>query len=230
MELKAALYARVSTVDKDQNPDVQLAKLRQYCDDMGWTIYREYIDYASAADMVHRQAWADLLKRASVRRFNVLLVWKIDRAFRSVIHAANTLGMLRGYGVGFRSYSESSIDTTTPHGEFIFNILAAVSQLERQTISQRVQSGMDYVRQHGTKSGVPIGRARLKVSTEDILQVLGACKGSYSAAARELTRQTGIDISPGVIWQRVKRNGGKPLQNLAPKIGGKQIPARSRKR
>jgi len=44
----------------------------------------------------------------------VLLVWKIDRAFRSVIHAANTLNMLRAYRVGFRSYTEPSIDTTPP--------------------------------------------------------------------------------------------------------------------
>jgi len=151
--MEAALYARVSTTDKDQNTAVQLSKLRGYCQEMGWTVYREYVDEASAADFLGRIGWKYLMKDAVLHRFDVLLVWKIDRAFRSIIHAANTLSMLRSYRVGFRSYMEPSMDTTTPHGEFIFNIMAAVAALERQTISQQVRAGMDYAKQHGTRSG-----------------------------------------------------------------------------
>ena len=161
--MKASLYARVSTADRDQNTEVQLSKLREYCREMGWIVYREYVDEASAADFVRREGWKHVMKDAALHKFDVLLVWKIDQAFRSVIHAANTLNMLRGYRVGFRSYTEPSIDTTTPRGEFIFNIMAAVAALERQTISQRVRAGMDYAKRHGTKSGNKIGRKRYDV-------------------------------------------------------------------
>jgi DNA invertase Pin-like site-specific DNA recombinase len=51
-KVKAALYARVSTVDKDQNPEVQLSKLREYCREMGWAVHQEYVDEASAADFL----------------------------------------------------------------------------------------------------------------------------------------------------------------------------------
>jgi len=92
--MKAALYARVSTADKDQNPEVQLSKLREYCGEMGWAVYQEYVDQASAADLLRREAWKRLMKDAALHKFDVLLVWRIDRAFRSVIHSANTLRIL----------------------------------------------------------------------------------------------------------------------------------------
>ena len=85
--MKAALYARVSTADKDQNTEVQLSKLRDYCHEMGWIVYREYVDEASAADFSGRVGWKHLMKDAALHKFDVLLVWEIDRAFRSVIHA-----------------------------------------------------------------------------------------------------------------------------------------------
>lgn len=205
--MKVALYARVSTDDKDQNPEVQLVKLREYSQDMDWSVNQEYIDKASAADMMGRTAWKQLMKDAALHRFDILLVWKIDRAFRSVIHAANSLNMLRGYRIGFRSYMEPSIDTTTPHGEFIFNILASVAELERQTISQRVRAGMGYAKEHGTKSGKRIGRKRLPIDITNICKAFCACKGNYSEAARLLTEQTGIKVSPGFIQIRISRQG-----------------------
>ena len=227
--MKAALYARVSTTDKDQNTEVQLSKLRDYCQEMGWIVYREYVDEASAADFLGRVGWKHLMKDAALHGFDVLLVWKIDRAFRSVIHAANTLSMLRGYRVGFRSYMEPSIDTTTPHGEFIFNIMAAVAALERQTISQRVRAGMDYAKRHGTKSGNKIGRERYDVPFAIVCKALQACCGNYSAAARWIVEQTGIKVSLGFVQTRVQREDktledilGQPLQSLAPKSGQKQ--------
>ena len=82
------------------------------------------------------------MKDAALHKFDVLLVWKIDRAFRSVIHAANTLSMLRGYRVGFRSYMEPSIDTTTPHGEFIFNIYGG-SGCTREANDKSASPGRD---------------------------------------------------------------------------------------
>jgi DNA invertase Pin-like site-specific DNA recombinase len=194
---------------------------------MSWAVHQEYVDEASAADFLRREGWKHAMKDAALHKFDVLLVWKIDRAFRSVIHAANTLNMLRGYRVGFRSFMEPSIDTTTPHGEFIFNILAAVAELERQTIGQRVRAGMAYAKQHGTKSGNKIGRKRYDVPFTIVCKALQASCGNYSAAARWLMDETGINkLTPGFVWMRVHREGktledivGQPSQNLDHKSG-----------
>ncbi len=228
--MKAALYARVSTTDKDQDTEVQLSKLRDYCQEMGWIVYREYVDEASAADFLGRVGWKHLMKDAALHKFDVLLVWKIDRAFRSVIHAANTLSTLRGYRVGFRSYIEPSIDTTTSRGEFIFNIMAAVAEMERQTISQQVQAGMGYAKRHGPRSGNKIGRKRYDVPFAIVCKALQACCGNYSAAARWIFEETGIKVSPGFVQTRVQREDktledilGQPLQSLTPKSGQKQL-------
>lgn len=216
--MKAAIYARVSTIDKDQNPEVQLSKLREYCQLMEWEIYQEYVDKASAADLVKREAWKRLMKEASTRRFNLLLVWKLDRAFRSVIHASNTLNMLRGYGVGFRSYMEPAMDTTTAIGEFIFNISAAFAELERQTISQRVLAGIAFAKQHGTKSGNSIGRKPFNIPLTNICKALRDSDGCYSAAARLLEREFKKSVSPGFVQIRIQRGGLTYEEVMAGKI------------
>jgi len=197
--MKAALYARVSTTDKDQNPEVQLAVLREYCRSMGWEIYKEYVDQAPALDMLARQAWHELLTAAARHRFDVLLVWKLDRAFRSVIHAANTLEQLRNCRVEFKSYTEAFMDTTSPQGEFIFHIMAAAAGLERQMLGQRVRSGMDYAKKHGTKSGKPIGRPRKKISDAKIIKAFKQAGGNYYQAAQSLNENVGF------VYNRIQR-------------------------
>ena len=93
--MKVALYARVSTSDKDQNVENQLIQLREFVAAQTWEAHREYVDHASATDLVGRTAWRDFLDDASKRRIDLLLVWRMDRAFRSVLDAANTLERLR---------------------------------------------------------------------------------------------------------------------------------------
>lgn len=197
--MKAALYARVSTIDKDQNPEVQLTNLREYCQNMGWEVYQEYVDYASAADLGQRGAWSRLLKDANQHRFDVLLVWKLDRAFRSVMHAANTLEQLRGYKIQFKSYTEAFVDTTTPTGEFVYYIIAASASLERQMLIQRVRAGMDYAKKHGTKSGKGIGRPRRRISDTRIIRAYKENGENYYQAAKFL------GVEPGFVYNRIKR-------------------------
>jgi DNA invertase Pin-like site-specific DNA recombinase len=196
--MKAALYARVSTIDKDQNPEVQLSALREYCRDMGWEIYKEYIDQASAVDLGARSAWRALVDDAARHRFDVLLVWKLDRAFRSVVHAANTLEQLRNYKVQFKSYTEAFMDTTTPIGEYVYYIMAAAAGLERQMVGQRVKAGMSYAQAHGTKSGQAIGRPRKKISDAKVLEVFVQTGMNYY--------QTGklLGVNPGFVFNRVQ--------------------------
>ena len=148
---KTALYARVSTADKDQNPETQLVPLREFVQTQGWPVHREYVDRAPAPDLLHRTAWRELLEDASRRRVDLLLVWRMDRAFRSVLDAATTLERLRAWGVGLRSYAEPWLDTTSPFGEALYYITVAYAQLERGILRERVKAGMERARREGRR-------------------------------------------------------------------------------
>ena len=153
--MKVALYARVSTSDKEQNVETQLLPLREFVQAQGWAVYRTYVDIAPATDLAHRQEWRELLEDASKRRFDLVLVWRMDRGFRSVLDAATTLERLRGWGVGLRSYSEPWLDTTSPFGEALYYITVAYAQLERGILRERVKAGMDRARRQGRQIGRP---------------------------------------------------------------------------
>lgn len=122
---RVALYARVSTADKDQRPETQLLALREFARAQGWPVAGEFVDHASATDFRARTAWRALLDRAARRQIDLVLVWRIDRAFRSVLDAATTLERLRAWGVGLRSYAEPWLDTTSSFGEALYYITAA---------------------------------------------------------------------------------------------------------
>jgi DNA invertase Pin-like site-specific DNA recombinase len=205
--MKVALYARCSTKDKGQNPEVQLDALRKYCTSMQWEIYQEYVDQASAGDLLNRTAWTRLMKDASLHKFDILLIWKLDRAFRSMSHASNTLNALNSYRVGFRSLQDSAIDTTTPNGLLVFNILAAVAQFEKDLIVLRINEGMSYAKLHGTKSGCPIGRKSYGIPLENVCKAVQQSCGNYSAASRLLSKEFSQPVTPGFVLSRLKRAG-----------------------
>ena len=155
--MRAAIYARVSTADKDQNPETQLLPLREFSAAQGWTVAGEFADRAPATDLRARTAWRELLVQTARRRVDLVLVWRIDRAFRSVLDAATTLERLRAWGVGLRSYTEPWLDTTSPFGEALYYITAAYAQLERGILAERVRAGMDRARRQGHRLGRPGG-------------------------------------------------------------------------
>jgi DNA invertase Pin-like site-specific DNA recombinase len=155
--MRVGIYARVSTQDKDQNPETQLLPLREFCLAQGWQIAGEFVDQASAADLRGRVQWRALLDAAGRRKLDAILVWKLDRAFRSVAHMAQTTEQLRRWGVGLRSYSEPWLDTsgTSPVGDLMLNILASFAQFERALIAERVRAGMARAKKQGRHVGRP---------------------------------------------------------------------------
>jgi hypothetical protein len=128
--LRVALYARVSTRDKAQDVDLQLVPLREYAAARGWVV-AEYVDRAPAGDLAGRAAWARLLEDARRRRLDHVLVWKLDRAFRSTLHCLSTLQDLEHRGVGFSCLTQSDVDTTSATGRLLLTLLAAVAEFER---------------------------------------------------------------------------------------------------
>lgn len=151
--MKAALYARVSTHDKGQDPELQLQEMREYCHRMGWEIYREYVDYESGAKVERAQLNA-MLKDARMRRFDVLLVWKLDRLARSLKQLVEVLDNLRAWGINFKCLMDD-IDTTTPQGKLHFHIIAAFAEFERELIRERVKAGIEKAKRKGKKLGRP---------------------------------------------------------------------------
>lgn len=152
--MKVAVYARVSTSDKDQDPETQLMALRDYVRSQGWECYLEFVDQSPANDMAHRTGWRQLLDDAARRRFQVVLVFKLDRAFRSVKHMHDTLAVWETVGVRFRSVREG-FDTSTALGRLLMNLLASLAEFELEIISERVKAGMERARKQGSHIGRP---------------------------------------------------------------------------
>ncbi|MFC2070407.1 recombinase family protein [Chloroflexota bacterium] len=187
--MKVATYTRVSTSDKEQDPMTQLMPMREYIsaqEDM--TIFNEYSDSVPATDITHRYQWRELLNDASKRSFDLVLVWRIDRAFRSVLDAATTLERFKAWGVGLRSYSEPWLDTTSPFGEALYYITAAYAQLEREILRERVKAGMDRARKQGHKIGRPrvTDRRGFRRRFGVVLAKLNNGEVSRNQAAKEL--------------------------------------------
>ena len=114
-QITAAIYARVSTTDKGQDVENQLAQLRRYARAQRWQI-REFIDHASGKHSDRAQFKA-MFEAASRREFTVVIVWALDRLTREGIGETFAhLKRLHGYGVQFESYSEPQFRTTGPLG------------------------------------------------------------------------------------------------------------------
>lgn len=147
--MKTAIYARVSTLG--QEPENQLEELRRYVSARGWTAV-EYVDRGVSGSREKRRALDALLKDARRRRFDVLIVWRLDRLGRSLRHLILLLEELSALGAGFVSLHEG-IDATTAAGRLQMHILGAIAECERARISERVKAGRQRARSQGTKLG-----------------------------------------------------------------------------
>ena len=185
--MRVAAYARVSTSDRDQDPETQLLALRDYCAAQGWEIYREYVDRVSARDLAHRTAWRQLLDDGAKRRFQAVVVFKLDRAFRSVKDMHDTLATWDALGISFKSIREQ-FDTSTAVGRLLLNLLAAVAEFELELIRERVKAGMDRARRQGKHIGRPrvTDRRGFKRRFGAVLERVLAGELSRRQAAREL--------------------------------------------
>ncbi|MFC2000474.1 recombinase family protein [Chloroflexota bacterium] len=185
--MKVGIYGRISTTDKHQNVETQLLALRDKCEAEGWQIFEEYVDEASAIDIAHRPGWKQLMDDATKRRFQVVLVFKLDRAFRSVKHMHDCLEVWQSLGIGFKSLREG-FDTETPLGRLLLNLLASLAEFELELIRERVRAGMDRARRQGKKIGRPrvIDKRGFKTRFKAVLVRLNNGELSRRRAAKEL--------------------------------------------
>ncbi len=149
--MKAAIYARVSTLD--QEPENQLQELRKYVQARGWEV-TNYVDRGVSGAKDSRPALDQLVMDAKWRRFDVLVVWRLDRLGRNLRHLILLLDDLQAIGVGFVSLAEG-IDATTPAGRLQLHILGAIAEFERARVIERVQAGLQRAKRQGRKLGRP---------------------------------------------------------------------------
>jgi DNA invertase Pin-like site-specific DNA recombinase len=149
--MRCAIYARVST--HDQEPENQLQELRRYAAARGWTAV-EYIDKGVSGSKDRRPSLDRLVMDARRRRFDVLVVWRLDRLGRNLKHLVTLLEDVQAVGIAFVSLGEG-IDCTTAAGRLQLHVLAALAEFERARIAERVRAGLARVRASGKRLGRP---------------------------------------------------------------------------
>jgi DNA invertase Pin-like site-specific DNA recombinase len=217
---RAAIYIRVSTPKKnrqnkrdlkpyEQNPEVQARPLHQVAGQREWSIVKVYADRISGAKET-RPAFDEMMADARRGKFDVVMIWHIDRLSRSALHFLKTATELRAIGVDLYSYQQS-LDTTTPIGQFCVTMLAAVAELERGITRERIIAGLEYAQEHGTKSGNAIGRPKAVFDRTRVVELRNAGK-SWGEIAAALNVGTGT----------VRRAYGEALPKPVSSAGGNE--------
>ena len=182
--MKTAIYARVST--SDQNCELQLAELRQFIARHAWESAGEYIDTLSGSK-ASRPALDKLMASAQRREFDCVVVWKLDRFGRSVLHLSQQLAALASFGVRFIATTQGlDTDASNPCAKLMLTLLAGVAEFERELIVERTVAGIEAAR----KRGVQLGR-RPRVFRRDLVEQMRAEGKSWSAISKAL----GVPVS-----------------------------------
>jgi DNA invertase Pin-like site-specific DNA recombinase len=182
---KVALYLRVST-SKNQTVESQRLELEAYCQRQGWVIAQTYEDSGISGTKYDRPALQQMLRDSAKGKFEVLMVFKVDRLARSTSDLLHILQQLKANGVDFIS-STQNIDTTTSMGKMVLTFLGAIAEFERETIVERINSGISRAKAEGVRFGRPrsgfdVNKAlemkRNGKSWNDIAKALGVSKAT----------------------------------------------------
>ena len=182
---RVALYARVST--NDQNCDLQLRELREYAGARNWEIAGEYVDKGWSGSKANRPELTRLMADARKRRFDVVIVWKLDRWGRSVADSIRGIQELASLEVCFIAVTQNiDTDHANPMARFLLHIMAAFSELERELIRERTIAGVRTAR----SKGKVLGRPRRVFRRDEVTRLREA-----GLSWRLISRQLGIPVS-----------------------------------
>jgi DNA invertase Pin-like site-specific DNA recombinase len=201
--VRAAIYARVSTLNGNQDPTMQTRELEEYCQRRGWQIHDIYVDNGVSGKKDSRPQLNRMMQDAHERRFSVVVVWRFDRFARSVSHLLRALETFNALGIQFVSLSEQ-VDTSTPTGKMVFTVLGAVAELERNLIVERVRAGL----RHARAKGMHLGRPKANVDTAQIAS-LRAAGHSWRTIAKLMK------LSVGTVYGAVQQKENKVYPRTA---------------
>jgi len=196
---RAALYARVSTRN-GQTPENQVRALAEVANRAEWQIVGEYVDHgiSGAKGREKRPAFDRLLKDAARRKFDVIMAWSVDRLGRSLQDLVGFLGEIHANGIDL-FLDRQGIDTTTPGGKAMFQMMGVFAEFEREIMRERIHAGLDRARAKGKKlgnQGVP------EVIERAVVERLAA-----GAPKRLIARELGIDAATVRRIERRRRAG-----------------------
>ena len=183
---RAAIYIRVST--DGQTVDNQRLELEQAARSAGWEIVGVYDDngVSGTKSRDQREAFDRLCKDATRRKFDVVMSWSVDRLGRSLQDLVSFLSELHAVDVDLYLHQQG-IDTTTPAGKAMFQMMGVFAEFERSMIQERVKAGLNRARAQGKTLGRP--KVRGKVETA----VLAA--RAEGTGKRKIAKQLGIGVS-----------------------------------
>lgn len=152
--MRVALYCRVST--SDQTCELQRRELQDYSRRRGWEVTGEYVDTGWSGSSANRPELMRLMKEATMRRFDLVLVWKLDRWGRSVTDSMRSIQELDALGVKFLAVTQNiGTDESSPMARFMLVIMSAFAELERELVRERTIAGVRNAKAKGKTLGRP---------------------------------------------------------------------------
>jgi len=187
---RVALYARVST--DAQTTDNQLRELRAAAERHGWTIVAEFVDQgvSGAKGRNERPQFDRLALAISRREFEMVAAWSVDRLGRSLQDLVVFLNELHAKKVDLFLHQQG-LDTSTPAGRMMFQMIGVFAEFERAMIVERVKAGLARAKERGTKSGKAIGRPKADPAVEQRIRELYVAGMGRAKIARTL----GVGVS-----------------------------------
>ena len=195
---RAVIYARVSTRN-GQTPQNQILRLREVADKAGWEVVEEYVDrgISGGKGRDKRPAFDRLCTAATRREIDVVMAWSVDRLGRSLQDLVAFLSELQASNVDLY-LDRQGIDTTTPGGKALFQMMGVFAEFERTMIQERVHAGLARARKEGKR----LGRPKVAKKTERaILAARAEGKGIRKTAA-----ELGVGVS--TVQRVIKESKG----------------------
>lgn len=183
---RAAIYARVST--NGQDTDNQLRELREVAQRNGWEVTAEYVDHgiSGAKGRDQRPQFDALCKAATRREHDIVMSWSVDRLGRSLQDLVGFLGELHAKGTNLYLHQQG-VDTTTPGGKALFQMMGVFAEFERSMIQERVKSGI----QRARAQGKTLGRPRVSEATEKRIRAAR----NEGKGLRKIATECGVGVS-----------------------------------
>ncbi len=179
---RAAIYARVSTRN-GQTPQNQILRLREVADKAGWEVVEEFVDkgISGAKGRDRRPAFDRLCKAATRREIDVVMAWSVDRLGRSLQDLVAFLNELHASKVDL-DLDRQGIDTTTPGGKALFQMMGVFAEFERAMTQERVHAGLARARAEGKR----LGRPKVAKKTERAILAARATGKAINRIATDL--------------------------------------------
>jgi DNA invertase Pin-like site-specific DNA recombinase len=196
--MKVTIYTRVSGKSNRQDAASQSLQLIEYCQRQGW----EFIEYTDrmTGTRADRAAFLQLFEDARLKKFDLVLFWALDRFSREgVTETLNHLKVLDSYGVAWKSFTESYLDSTGMFKEAVIAILAAVARQEHARLSERVVAGL----RRAKREGKVLGRKRIILDRERIRTM-----HANGESIRVIASKTGV--SKSLVANILKEQGTLP--------------------